>query len=163
MATTINDIIDGVIEREGGAKVTNDPADHGGRTQYGISERSNPEAWRDGRVTEEEAREIYFSKYIKGPGLIHIEDEHLRAQMADYSVNSGPAVAISKLQAILGVVVDGILGVKTLEALALRQPRDVNNQLVAARMLMICRIVQKVPSQLKYLVGWADRTLSFLK
>ena len=161
--STIDDIVTGIIKREVGATVTNDPADGGGRTQYGISERSNPGAWADGRVTEEEARAIYEKKYVYGTKLNLIPDEHLRAQLVDYAVNSGPAVAISKLQAILGVVVDGVLGTRTLEALALRQPVDVNNKLVAARILMVCRIVQKVPSQLKFLVGWADRSLSFLK
>ena len=160
--TTIKDIVEDVIQREGGAAVTNDPTDRGGRTQYGISEKSHPDAWADGRVTEEEARAIYEKKYVIHPGFDKVQDDRLRAHIVDFGVNSGYQVAISKLQAILGVVVDGILGTKTLEALALRQPREINNRLVMARMLMICRIVQKVPSQLKFLTGWCDRTLSFL-
>ena len=56
MADNIDRIIDNVIAAEGGSTATNDPADGGGRTQYGISERANPEAWADGKVTAEEAR-----------------------------------------------------------------------------------------------------------
>lgn len=159
----IHDIVDDVIQREGGAKVTNDTHDGGGRTQYGISERANPEAWADGKVTEAEARAIYEQKYVIYPGFHHVQDDHLRAHLVDFGVNSGPQVAISKLQEILGVIVDGILGVKTLAALTQRHADDVNNRLVASRVLMIGRIVQKVPSQLKYLVGWLDRSLSFMK
>lgn len=157
------DIIDDVIAREGGSKVTNNPADGGGRTQYGISERSNPEAWADGKVTAEEARAIYVKKYVEGPGFDKISDTQLRNQLIDFGVNSGPAVAISKLQAIVGVEVDGILGPETLAAISLLHPDDVCNSLVVARVKMICRIVQKNPNQLQFLLGWCDRALQFLQ
>lgn len=52
-----NDIVSDIIKREGG--FVNNPADAGGRTDKGISEKSNPAAWADGKVTEEEARAIY--------------------------------------------------------------------------------------------------------
>ena len=160
---TINDIVSDVIKREGGAKATNDPADGGGRTQYGISEKSNPEAWADGRVTEEEARAIYEKKYVIYPGFDKVQDDRLRAHLVDFGVNSGPQVAVSKLQEILGVVVDGVLGVRTLDALNARRADDLNNRLVASRVRMIGRIVSKVPSQLKWLNGWLDRSLSFME
>mgnify|MGYP001587757255 FL=1 len=161
--TTIKDIVDDVIQREGGAAVTNDPTDRGGRTQYGISEKSHPDAWADGRVTEEEARAIYEKKYVIYPGFDKVQDDRLRAHLVDFGVNSGPQVAVSKLQEILGVVVDGVLGVRTLEALNARRADDLNNRLVASRVRMIGRIVSKVPSQLKWLNGWLDRSLSFME
>ena len=158
----IDTIIDGVLKREGG--LVNDPADGGGRTDKGISEKSNPGAWADGKVTQEEARAIYTQKYVNHPGFNKIEDTHLQAQLIDFGVNSGPAIAIMKLQDILKVTADGVLGPETLEALEKAQAwTDVNNLLVAARVRLIGRIVSKNPSQIKFLCGWLDRSLQFLE
>lgn len=154
------DFIDDIIKREGG--LTNDPLDPGGRTDKGISARSNPEAWKDGKVTEEEARAIYEAKYFKGPGFDKVPDPTLQAQLTDFGVLSGPAVAIRNLQTILGCHPDGVLGPETLLALSTANLRVVNNHLVAARVRMICRLVQANPPQLRFLLGWADRSLQFL-
>lgn len=159
---TVQDIITDIEKREGGGTVTNDPSDPGGRTQWGISERANPEAWKDGVVTEAEARAIYERKYVKGPGFDKIHDVGLMAQMVDYGVNSGPMVAIQKVQAILGLGVDGILGPATLQAVNAADPTVLARRLVAARVRMICRVVQKRPEQLKDLYGLVDRALQFL-
>ena len=153
--------IDDVLRREGD-KDTNDPLDEGGRTKFGISEKANPEAWADGVVTEDEARAIYERKYIKGPGFDKIPDAHLRNQLIDFGVNSGPSVAIGKLQEVLGVTVDHVIGPETLGALSKIPSALVSTQLVAARIKMICRIVTKNPTQLKWLNGWVNRALEFL-
>ena len=159
---TNDDIIADVIEHES-EKETNDPDDKGGRTKYGISEKSNPEAWADDQVTKDEAQEIYARKYITGPGFDKVVDYHLRAQLVDFGVTSGPMIAIMKLQEVLGAGgVDGILGPITLGTLAMQHPEAVSTRLVAARIRMICKIVKRDPSQLKYLAGWVDRALEFL-
>lgn len=147
---------------EGGAAITNNPADAGGRTQYGISEKSNPQAWADGVVTEDEARAIYMQKYVVGPGFDRIVDPRLQAQLIDYGVTSGPAIAIARVQAIVGVQQDGILGPASLAAINASDARVTNNALVKARIMMIARLVQKTPSQLTFLGGWCDRALQFL-
>lgn len=165
LVSNTTDIITDVIKREVGETgdaIVNDPSDGGGRTQFGISERSNPEAWKDGHVTEEEARAIYERKYVLGPGFDRVQNENLRAQLVDWGVNSGPSVAISKLQALLNVEVDGHLGPHTLAAIASCDPIGLNNHLMVERVKMIGRIVQKNPSQLKFLGGWLNRTCEFL-
>lgn len=153
-------IITDILKREGGAQITNDPLDPGGRTQYGISERSNPEAWKDGKVTEAEARAIYERKYILGPGFDKIKDERLKAQLVDFGVNSGPFIAIKKLQEILGVGADGVLGPVTLSKV--EGALNLSNLLVASRIRMFVDLVIKHPSQLRYLRGWVNRALEFL-
>lgn len=157
------DPIDNILRREGG--YSNNPLDKGGRTDKGISEKANPEAWADGVVTDAEARAIYEQKYVKGPGFDKINDPKLREQLIDFGVNSGPMIAIKKLQELLHVPADGVLGPKTLSVLP--NPleyasRDLNNALVGARIRMIGKIVTNVPSQLKYLNGWLNRALEFL-
>ena len=160
---SIEDVLTDVIRREGGAVTTDDPADDGGRTQYGISERSNPAAWADGKVTEAEAREIYRRKYVEWPKFHLIEDSQLQMQCIDFGVHSGPQLVIQKLQEIVGVDVDGILGPQTLAAIKKLHPDDVNTALVIARVKMIGRIVTKSPTQIKYLNGFLNRALEFLK
>ncbi len=154
------DAISDIIAREG--PPSNDPNDSGGQTAFGISEKSNPEAWKNGPPTEAQARAIYEQKYVKSPGFDKIADKQLQAQLIDFGVNSGPAIAIMKLQSILGVQEDGVLGPNTLAILATLHPEDVNNCLVAERVKLIGRIVSKNPSQLKFLNGWLDRSLQWL-
>ena len=161
------EIIDDILRREGGSKKTNDPKDGGGRTQYGIAERSNPKAWADGKVTEEEARAIYEQKYIIAPGFNKIPHPKLQAQLVDFGVNSGPRVAIEKLQAIVGADVDGEIGPQTLAAVEtfykdVDDPARLNNLLVVERVKMIGRIVVRNPSQVKFLSGWLNRAFEFL-
>ena len=155
----MSDLIDNIIKREGSP--TNDPNDAGGRTQFGISERSNPEAWRDGNVTYGEAHKIYEQKYIAPFSLLksHVVFEHL----IDWGVTSGPQLVIQKVQAATGSAIDGILGPETLAAIEKIDPRTFNNQMVAEHIRMIGRIVQKNPAQLKYLSGWLARALGFLQ
>lgn len=160
----LNTLIDDIIAKEGGSKATNDPADKGGRTQYGISERSFPEAWNDGKVTEQEAREIYLSKFVVGPGFSKIPPSHSKVQsiLVDWGVNSGPIIAIQHLQRLLVVPVDGVFGPGTLAALISADPQLLAAKLVRERVKMIARVVQKNPSQVKFLGGWLDRALSFI-
>ena len=160
---TTADIITDIIAKEGGATATHDPHDAGGRTQYGISERTHPEAWADGKVTEAEARDIYEAQYVKAPHFDQVSDPALRAQLVDFGVNSGPSVAIGKLQRVLGVAIDGILGVNTLKAITEADIQAVNNLLVAERVRMFARLTQRTPANLKFLVGWVERALSFLR
>lgn len=157
---SVEEIITDIIKREG--EKTDDPADRGGRTEFGISEAANPEAWADNKVTEAEARAIYEAKYVLGPKFDKILDPGLRAQLVDYGVNSGPMIAIMKLQEIVHEVVDGVLGPDTLHALSNYPPEYVNNRLVIARVKMIGRIISKNPTQVKYINGWLDRATQFL-
>lgn len=160
----MTDIIDDILKREGGSKATNDPTDKGGRTQFGISEKAFPEAWADGKVTEQEAREIYLNKFVIGPGFSRIPASHSKVQaiLIDWGVNSGPTIAIQNLQRLLVVPTDGVFGPGTLAALVAADPSLLAAKLVRARILMIARVVQKNPSQVKFLGGWLDRALSFI-
>ena len=161
----IDKIIDAIILAEVGNKpnggYTNDPHDAGGRTQWGIAERSNPEAWLDNKVTEEEARAIYRKRYVDGPGFSGITDRHLQHFLVDWGVISGPAIAIQHLQRTLGVQADGTLGAVTLAAANNADPRALVNRLVIARVKMIGQIIHRRPSQVQWINGWLNRALEF--
>lgn len=158
-----SDILTNVITAEGGEKATNRPNDRGGRTQFGISERANPEAWLDGKVTEPEAREIYERKYVKTPHFDQITDSRLQAQLVDFGVTSGPQLAIQKLQGLVGVEPDGILGPVTLAKVNAADATRLNNQLALERIKMMGRLIHKDPRQVENINGWLARFGGFFR
>jgi len=74
----------------------------------------------------------------------------------------GPGVAIQKLQTVLKIEPDGILGPKTIAAITASDPKWLNNKLALERVRMIGRIVQKNPAQAKSLIDWLNRALEFI-
>lgn len=165
------DIVDDIIRREGGAEATNDPSDSGGRTQYGISEKSHPEAWLDGKVAYQEARTIYEKVYILSE---HFEllPEALKHQVVDFGVPSGPDTATRMLQQVLGVPIDGQIGPRTLDAVN-NYPSgklfgvDVLGSVLLnlafrdARTLFYATLAKKRPKDQKYVLGWIKRAFEF--
>lgn len=164
----MTDFIDDEIVKEGG--YVNNPLDRGGATKFGIT-LSTLAWWRKGVVTvddlklltPQETHAIYQALYVKGPGFDAPElSEPLRHQLVDFGIMSGPQLAISTLQKILGVGADGVLGPKTLLAISTSNPLTLNNHLLCARVEMLARVVARDPSQATFLVGWIRRVISFL-
>lgn len=153
------DLIGDLLRREGG--YVHNPEDKGGETKFGISKRAFP-TLDIKNLTEAQARAIYEQKYIAAPGFDQLAPSPLQTQLIDFGVNSGPAIAIQKLQEILGVAVDGVLGPQTLEVLRGQEVRAVNNKLVASRLKMMANLVAKRPAQVQFLRGWVNRALEFL-
>ena len=127
----IDDLIDAVIDREGG--YTNHPADRGGATRWGITEavaRANGYAGEMRAFPRAEAEAIYRRIYWLRPGLDRVAERApaLAAELFDTGVNMGPATAIRFLQRVLNalnrnardypdIAVDGRIGPATLSAL----------------------------------------------
>ena len=168
----MGDFIDHIIEEEGGSQETNDPADAGGRTKYGISEASNPDAWKDGDITYTEARQIYQQKYIDIDGISTIPDITLMHQVADFGVTAGPDTAVKTLQQLVGVSCDGKIGAATLDAIQ-KYPTGhlfgspvsgltlLNLAFRDARALYYVVITKRRPTNLKFLLGWLKRAFEF--
>jgi lysozyme family protein len=123
---TRDDIIAFILEREGG--LVDDPADPGGRTNFGITQKyltaarvahpdmNLPETVD--KLVNVEAAELYRRDEwftIHGDAL----PPALALLVMDCAVNSGPKEAIELLQAALdGVSVDGVMGPHTISAAA---------------------------------------------
>ena len=153
---TVDQIIEGVLEREGPGKppyIT--PGDRGGRTSWGISERWHPEAWKNGPPTRDEAKQIYLNEYVKPWDWVI--NPFLKNQLVDYSVLHGLARAKYAMRQ---------LGVDSLSSN--RQGWSdpfwtmVNNALVAVRLDLIDRLTDEELSQKKFEEGWESRALRFL-
>ena len=165
---TLDQLLTEVIRREGG--YVHDPADRGGPTKYGITQRTL-RAWRSQavsaddvrRLTRDEARAIYRQRYVDEPGFATLPDP-LRAQVVDDGVLSGPRQAVKDLQrAIGGVTVDGRLGPQTRAALRQQGVAGVHARLIQVRAARIGRIVQRHPDQARFLTGWLTRITAFAR
>jgi len=161
------DFITDILKAEGG--YTDHPDDWGGPTNFGIT-RATLSWWLGHLATIEDvqsltidrARKIYQALYVEAPGFDKLTaPEYLKAQLIDYGVNSGPSLAISKLQTILGIQADGIIGPLTIAALAAAEPREINNRLVVARLQMIGRLISRSKSQAAFASGWINRACGF--
>jgi lysozyme family protein len=107
-----------VLAHEGG--FVDDPADPGGRTKYGISQRRFP--MEDiVNLTLDRAKQLYRQEWWDAYGYAGFEDQKVAEKVLDFSVNMGPQAAHRVLQRALratgeGVKEDGIFGPKTMGA-----------------------------------------------
>lgn len=123
-----DNVIGDVLKNEGG--YVDHPRDPGEATNMGIT-RKTLAAWRGVTpwydlpkqavkdLTVDEAKKIYKAKYwdkVKGDLL----PAGLDYAVFDFGLHSGPAVAVKKLQALVGTEADGVVGNKTLSAVANR-------------------------------------------
>jgi lysozyme family protein len=168
--TTVDEILEEVLVKEGWPAYTEHPNDRGGPTKGGITLRAL-EAWKGKRCTRrelklftrEKALQLLRQRYVNTHGIDLVVAEGIGAQLVDNSVLSGPALAVKDLQGVLGVPADGILGKQTWEAYGRLDPRVVGNRLAVARALRLARHVKKHPDQLVFLSGWMVRCLSFIE
>lgn len=162
------DNIDEVIERErdhrvpnGGDIAKNDPSDSGGLTKFGISQKYHPTIDIE-HLTREGARAIYIEEYLQRPGIHTVQPQFLQDQLFDIAVNIGTRWAVNTFQFLLDVPQDGHIGPKTLAALALCDPRSLNNRLCRAREAYYRHLAQVRPKDKKFLKGWLVRAGKFL-
>lgn len=125
------DALSNVLKHEGG--YVNHPADPGGRTNLGVTQRVWEE-WVKHNVDEKQMRELtpemvaplYEEKYwqrVKGDDLPSGVDYCV----FDASVNSGTGRASKWLQECVGVQADGVIGPMTLRTVEAMVPADLVN------------------------------------
>lgn len=139
-----------IRQAEGGE--SDHPHDRGGRTAYGISQ-AHPEAWADGRVTWEEAREIYVHDYWRARGIDRLPSA-LAIAVFDGEVQHRPRTAIRLAQRALGVVPDGIIGPVTEAAAREADAATVIDRYLALRARHYHDIVLADSRQAVFLEGW---------
>ena len=175
-------LIDEVIEREGGWVYTNTPGDRGKGTFAGVTLRTY-NGWRarqgytqlspaqfeavsrdaardENHPLREEMRQIYRQIYLEPWEWL---PRPVRCVVVDAGVNHGQSAATRMLQRAAGVADDGIVGPKTRAAV-----RDLTAQamdrLVRAftcqRCLFYAEIVRDDPTQSKFILGWLSRAFA---
>ena len=169
-------IIDAIIEREirrtkaGVVTYTDDPADKGGPTNWGITSKTLGIYRALGRLatraevkalTRAEAVDIYRHIFIKQPGFTAVAFEPLRVQLIDFGVNSSPARAVRWLQRVCRFrPVDGRMTPQLTSYVNALPGWLVNDALVAARLYMIDK-TSDAPNQKGFEEGWENRALEF--
>lgn len=143
-----------ILRFEGG--YVNDPDDAGGETKYGISKRSYPDV-DIAALTMAEAADIYERDYwdaVKAGQL----PPALRLPVFDMAVNMGTNRAIRIMQEAVGATPDGIIGPKTLQA-AWAMNEAAQKSLLRHRVDFYVGLVERKPSQIKFLRGWLRRAI----
>jgi len=161
-----------VLQSEGGND--DDPADHGGRTSRGITQREDNayrhmaglpliDVWQEKQeIIEDIYHKSYWMPYCPTmpPGVDYI--------FFDCSVLSGPGRAVKDLQKALSHLghdlhVDGHIGMVTSAALVQAAKYDLGKLIDAmsvARQDFYNAIVAHNPSQRKFIRGWSNRVHS---
>lgn len=151
-----------IIFWEGG--YVNDPNDSGGATKYGVSLNT----WKsfgydkngDGRIdekdvhmiSESDAIHILKTKFWDKWKADQIKSQSIANLVVDWFYNSGYA-GIKRVQELLGLKADGIVGPKTLDAINSRDPKLTFEYIHSAREKFF-RTRSKFPI---YGKGWLNR------
>jgi lysozyme family protein len=138
---------------EGG--YVNDPADGGGPTKWGISQRSYPHLVIR-TLTQEDAAAIYrrdFWDPCRGDEL----PEAIAIALFDAAVNAGPQAAIRLLQTAAGTTADGLLGPKTLRAVQRGARGTLLRDFLVQRALFYGRLAKADYQKARFLTGWLNR------
>ena len=153
-----------MIRNEGGYVLHDVPGDRGGQTYAGIARNMNPRwpGWalidRSQDVPAQLVREFYKTSFWDPIQGDRITSQVIAQTIFDFHVNAG-AVARKLAQLVVGATPDGIIGDKTLAAL---NAYDEDRFVMAYALAKIARyrdIVSRDRSQLKFLLGWINRTL----
>ena len=163
MPHRFDECLEFVLEREGG--YSNHPADRGGATKQGITQRTYWEYLaRKGRqpvdikdIPFEDVREIYLRQYWQAGKCDKLEPT-LDLIHFDACVNHGVGLAGKMLQSALNVrVIDGIIGPITRAAAAEANPLDATLQYAKRRLERYIVISKIDSSQRVFRLGWAHR------
>jgi lysozyme family protein len=141
-----------LLGHEGG--YTNNPADPGGETNWGISKRSYPDTDIK-NLTRDQAAAIYLRDFWN---VVGYADPAIKFQVFDFAVNSGIQTAIRKLQLALGVADDGHFGPVSTSKLASTDKNDVLMRFIAQRL----RFWASLTTWPTFGKGWANRAATAL-
>ena len=147
-------------------KLTNTPGDLGGQTYAGISRKNNPE-WEGwdlidrGLTPPEKLVQVFYKSFFWDMlQCDKIIDQDTAENLFDFAVNGGVPTAKHLAQHAAKVTPDGVFGPQTLGAI-----NSMDQELFQLRfdIYKIDRyrdIVTANPVQVKFLLGWINRTLN---
>lgn len=146
--------------------LANDPDDRGGLTMCGVTYDTYAAYCnkKNIRATESGLKNLSYSVWLDILKTIfwdkwradEITNQGLANILVDWVWASG-ITGVKRPQRILGVMVDGIVGPKTLAAVNSAAPSKLFAELHADRLKHFQEIVNRSPSQKKFLRGWNRR------
>lgn len=161
-----------MLQNEGG--LTEDPNDPGGATHYGISEQFLKACYKrgsiwadlnhDGKIDKEDiilinkkmAQRIYEVEFWDK--VKNIPNDLLAIKVFDASVNIGTSNAVKRLQKVLNVKQDGIIGEKTISAIKKMDINKLFHEYIESLQCYYYKLVFWYKPKLDgYLKGWLNR------
>ena len=149
-----DDAFEALMGHEGG--YVNDPRDLGGETRFGISKRAYP-SLDIKALSLADAKAIYRRDYWLPSGCEAVP-EALRFDLFDMAVQSGVRASVLALQKAAKVAEDGVLGPKSLTAIAASDPAALIARFNGARLTMMTELA----TWSSFGKGWARRVASNL-
>lgn len=179
---TIDDLITGIMKREGWDTYTNRLADRGGPTKWGITLTS----WRAYKndhlldapdvqaITEQQARDYYYRVNVVEPHFDLVRDDALRELLVDAGVNHGARHPAKWVQWAAEVPQDGNLGPVSLAAINVAAPLELFLWVCSFRIRLYGRLTSLdpnvkrarlagIPLQAEFTAGWCNRVAEFLE
>jgi lysozyme family protein len=164
----IHEMIDGIIEREGG--YVDHSADRGGATNMGVTQstlaayRGHPVSKDDVKnLTKQEVRQIYYDKYWVKSGFGQLNLATLVEELLlDSAVHHGVAGATKLLQKAVAVKADGVIGPVTRTVVNSMPSDKLAAALCAERVAKFGRIITNDHSQAVFAAGWMNRMRHFI-
>lgn len=147
----------------------NDPADVGGATMCGVTlltyrtyrKNNSLNAVELKKITYGEWFNIYKKMYWDRWQADSITSQSVANIVVDWVWASG-AYGITRVQKILGVKADGVVGPKTLAALNARSPLPLLGAIKKDRIKYIGEIIARRPLNARFRVGWERRVNDFI-
>ena len=157
----------------------NDPDDLGKETYKGISRasHSNWSGWSlidnykaksgfpsilDKDIELQKQVELFYLYEFWLPlRAYQIQNQTSTDSIFDFAVNAGIKTSVQLVQSIVGTKADGIIGEQTLKKLNSLDFGYFQPAFTVSKITHYISIIQKRPTNKKYLYGWIIRTLSF--
>jgi lysozyme family protein len=156
-----------ILQSEG-VVFENDPVDTAGATKFGLITddlkvyyKDQSKSWEDVKaLTQDEAFKIYKKLYWDAFRADEIKNDSLAHFIVDGAINQGKGTITKYIQQVCGITADGIFGSQTLSAINNHDPKDLFDQLKQKRIDKYHRIVEKNPTQVRFIKGWLNRVNS---
>ena len=156
-------IFEYLLKVEGG--YSDDKNDKGGKTKHGIIEEEARDFGYKGDMqdlTKDFAKNIYLKKYYLGNKLDKVVNDKVALSICDWAVNSGRngtknvQVALNQINGS-DLVVDGIIGNKTLEVLNATDPGKFLEVYHNLQRIYYRSKIEADSTQKRFLTGWLNR------
>lgn len=151
----------------------NNPNDNGGPTKYGITlatwQRYGYDKNKDGvidiedlkLITPQDALSIAKKNYWDYFKADELKNQSIAEFIVDWGYNSGQTTVARRVQRLLKLPVDGLVGESTVKAINNAVQSQFFAQLKADRIALINLIVKMKPSQMEFYHGWMNRINGF--
>lgn len=160
-----------MIQNEGGFVLHKNEGDRGGWTFAGIAENFWPnwKGWpmvKSGDTNNSHLTEMvklfYKNNFWDVLKLDLVDNQIIAYNLFDFAVNAGFKTSAKLAQIAVNVIADGVIGKQTIAAINKVDQETFEMQFALAKINRYVAIVDKRPSQIKFLKGWVKRTLNVL-